>query len=232
MFIPGLVVQIILTSLLAVILSTGIIVILSSLGLTSANLHERLLSRKNIAFGSLLFLIPVLFSLPEIGLSPKILAAYGKELLISSTIVFSFSITWKVISIVRSFTNTFSLNEALRALDRGEISRDTAKEVQVLESLKKLIYQESDIGWYELQEDMHSGNYKLQNPSVRLKLNQALQQARRKMNSTDERTTKFRVVRGAESQLAPAYAIQRPDGELLIRVGRKSHVLNLHKFTP
>lgn len=51
---------------------------------------------------------------------------------------------------------TRALNEALLALDRGQIGYDEVEAIQQLHSLSKWLWEGDDTGWFELQEVVRS----------------------------------------------------------------------------
>jgi exonuclease VII small subunit len=92
-----------------------------------------------------------------------------------------------------SSLETLSLDEALQAWDRGEISRDRVREIQLLETLKKWIWEEDDLGWYDLQEEIDPGN-RLQCLGARLIVEQELwrvQQERYRTGGYPSRNGKY-----------------------------------------
>jgi hypothetical protein len=158
-------------------------------------IYAALLSRTKLGIILLVFLIllmPVMLSLFKgLPLSPKVLAEYARELLISVVVVLSAGITWKVLdrvplksrrqakpyvqplvtklqpSTASGIQVGMSLNEAFLALDSGDIDPGMAKERLQLYLLDKWM-QGKDAGFYELQETVrYNGGLR---PAVKTRL--------------------------------------------------------------
>ncbi len=101
---------------------------------------------------------PILLSLilTKTWLSSYILGTFLGELLISILLVIYFVIFSRTLDFVVSKLTPYilipSYNEMLRVSDVNSISNEEMSSAQLLQSLKKWIWQENNAGWFEIQE--------------------------------------------------------------------------------